>query len=115
MSVAGENQYAERVLTSLLQISYLEDRNAPTEMPLIWFTWNQVLIMTGLTDDKLKEHRKKFVTWPAINTDGLHRKANIASILELLSEVDYGHPVHGKPIPGKFELNTINATWLGVI
>ena len=84
-------------------------------MPLIWFTWNQVLTMTGLSDDKLKEHRKKFVTWLAINTDELHRGANTASIVELLSEVDYGHPVKGKPTPGKFELNKANATLLGVI
>jgi len=106
---------ALKVLIALLQITCWKLANAPTEMPLIWFTWNQVLIMTRLSEAGMKRHRKKFVTWPAINTDGLHRNANVACILELLSEIDYGHPVHGKPMPGKFELNTINATWLGVI
>jgi len=105
---------SHKVLVALLQITCWKLANAPTEMPLIWFTWNQVLIMTGISEAGMKRHRKKFVTWPVINTDGFHRNANVACIVELLSEVDYGHPVHGKPIPGKFELNSINATWLGV-
>ena len=104
-----------KVLEALLQIVLWKMVHAPTEMPLIWFTWNQVLIMTGLTEDKLKEHRKKFVTWPAVNIDAFHRGPNTASIVELLTEIDYGHPVKGKPEPGKFELNKVNATWLGVI
>ena len=114
MSVLGR-KYADRVLIALIQIVLWKIANAPTEMPLIWFTWNQVLTMTGLSDDKLKEHRKKFVSWPAVDTDTFHRGSNTASIIELLTEVDYGHLVHGKPMPGKFELNTINATLLGVI